>query len=40
MRDLRGLLQLIDKIPRQQFLDAVDRMIPTPPYGFYRSSEG
>ncbi len=27
MRDLRGFLQLIDKIPRQQFLDAIDRMI-------------
>ena len=27
MRDLRGLLQLIDKIPRQQLLDAIDRMI-------------
>jgi hypothetical protein len=27
MRDLRGLLQLIDEIPRQQLLDAIDRMI-------------
>ena len=27
MRDLRGLLQLLDQIPRQQLLDAVDRMI-------------
>ena len=27
MRDLRGLLQLIGKIPRQQLLDAIDRMI-------------
>jgi hypothetical protein len=27
MRNLRGLLQLIDQIPRQQLLDAIDRMI-------------
>jgi hypothetical protein len=27
MRDLRGLLQLTTKIPRQQLLDAIDRMI-------------
>jgi len=26
-RDLRGLLQLIGKIPRQQLLDAIDRMV-------------
>jgi hypothetical protein len=26
LRDLRRLLQLIGNIPRQQFLDAVDRM--------------
>ncbi len=26
-RNLRGLIQLIDHIPRQQFLDAIDRMI-------------
>jgi hypothetical protein len=27
MRDLRGLLQLIDQIPEQQLLDTIDRMI-------------
>ena len=27
MRDLRGLLQLVDKIPQQQLLDAIDRII-------------
>jgi hypothetical protein len=27
MRDLRGLLQLLGKIPRQQLLDAIDWMI-------------
>jgi hypothetical protein len=27
MRDLRGLLKLIEKIPRQQLLNAIDRMI-------------
>jgi len=27
MRDFRRLLQLIDKIPRQQLLDAIDRML-------------
>jgi hypothetical protein len=27
MRDLFGLLQLLDQIPRQQLLDAIDRMI-------------
>jgi len=27
MRDLRGLLQLIDQIPGQQLLDTIDRMI-------------
>ena len=26
-RNLRGLIQLIDHIPRQQLIDAVDRMI-------------
>ena len=30
MRDLRGLLHMIDKIPRQQLLDAIDRMIGDP----------
>ena len=27
MRDLCGLLQLLDQIPRQQLLNAIDRMI-------------
>ena len=30
MRDLCGLLQLLDQIPRQQLLDAIDRMIGDP----------
>ena len=30
MRDLRGLLKLIDQIPRQQLLDAIDRMVGDP----------
>jgi hypothetical protein len=27
LRDLRRLLQLIGEVPRQQFLDAIDRML-------------
>ena len=30
MRDLRGLLKLSDQIPRQQLLDAIDRMVGDP----------